>query len=195
MIVFPNADKDNRTSKRVLLCAKPNSGKTVTLLNMIVQQHLNGDPFEKIYLYHLDNSTTEYDMVSHEKCIDIPCIEEFDRDIKNLLIIEDINIKHLKRKELDAIIKLFKYTSHLNTSIYITTQNPFSICPDIRRLCDEIILWNYNNDSNVLRTIEAQMGLQKNKLSDMFKYICPGQYDSIRITRDGKMFKNIVEEI
>ena len=64
---------------RLILCANPNTGKTMVILNLLLHKK---PPFDKIYLIHNDPTTKEYDMIDCEILEEIPPIEEIDKTIK-----------------------------------------------------------------------------------------------------------------
>ena len=50
-------------------------------------------PFEKIFILHNDNSTKEYQNIDAEYLEELPDTEEINLDVKQLIIIKDIDIK------------------------------------------------------------------------------------------------------
>ena len=82
---------------RAIFIAKPNSGKTLCILNMILH---NG--FKNIIIVHNDITTQEYNLVDAIIVDEIPDIydeEYFDKTIKTLLFIEDLNYKNMSKEQ------------------------------------------------------------------------------------------------
>lgn len=144
IIVFKNPEKkDNKiwTEKRfkknpanfpepfrMLMIGMPNSGKTNMVKNVLVNR--GKDYFEKIFLLHPSGKKCEeyakIDLTILEK---VPSGEEFNRKYKNLLIIDDIELKNSisGKQNIAKVNKLFTFAStHKNLSIILTTQDPQS---------------------------------------------------------------------
>ena len=75
---------------RLCCVGPPNVGKTNVIYNIIYHKK---PPFEKIFILHNDNSTKEYQNIDAEYLEELPDIEEIDPDVKQLIIIEDIDVK------------------------------------------------------------------------------------------------------
>jgi len=104
IIIFKNKDKDkykehwypNRNLTnfpkpfRMLILAPPSRGKTNTIKNIL----LHAKPeFDNIYLMHCDlHGTKEYEEIDFIPLEEVPEIEEFDRQFRNLLILDDFSI-------------------------------------------------------------------------------------------------------
>lgn len=150
---------------RAIISARPNSGKTSVIKNIIVR----ADPeFDSITVCHCDPDTLEYNDIGAEITTTIPDLESFDRDIKNLLIIDDISFKNLNKEEHENLDRLFGYTStHRNLSIMLTSQT-FHVIPINIRLCANMfILWK-SNDMRQMTEIANKIGMDQKKLMSIF---------------------------
>jgi len=196
IIVFKNKDKDKYTEKwhphknlanfirpyRMLILASPSRGKTNVIKNIL----LHAKPeFDNIYLMHCDlHGTKEYEEIDYIPLEEIPEIEEFDRDFRNLLIIDDFSIGLLNKDELHKLQRLFSYVStHRNLSIIITSQDLFSQQHNARfivRYCNIFLLYKIKN-LELLGLISKRLGLKKEDTEAIFKEHITSQYDFLTI--------------
>lgn len=154
---------------RVLLLGGVNSGKTLTVKNILARAH---PPFRKIYLYHCGGEwTTEYDEIDYEciQTIPTPSDTRFDGEEKTLLIVEDKAFDNITREEKKDLSRLFGYMStHRNISIYMTSQNFFDVPAPIRRMANFFILWRVR-DEDLLKTIGRRVGLAGTQMIQLAK--------------------------
>ena len=105
LIVIPNEDKTFHEKVdesnlcnfphpfRMILCGPPNTGKTNTIYNI----SLNKKPcFDRIIVYHNDPTSKEYQNIDCDYVEELPIIDDIDENIKNLIIIEDIDYKNIE---------------------------------------------------------------------------------------------------
>ena len=140
---------------RMCLCGPPNVGKTNFVYNVLY----NKTPgFDRIIIYHNDPSTEEYQNVQADYVEELPQIEEIDPEIRNLLIIEDIDCKNMKngRQQRSLLDRYFgSFSTHHNISIILTAQDPFQIPPNIRRMSSHVVLWK-NHDLNSMAILSSR---------------------------------------
>lgn len=179
ILPFPNADKEFHEKWtahrdwaniihpfRAILAGSPNCGKGCLALNMVLRAN---PEFEKIYLLHPDiHNTKEWDIIEHEKLQELPQIDEVDPDIKNLLIIDDVDIKSLNPAQKSLMDRFFGYVStHKNLSIILTCQDIFSVQPNVRRLANVYVLWKLH-DLSQAGMLSRRIGLSKEDLREIF---------------------------
>lgn len=190
---------------RALVSGPPNSGKTTSILNILI----GAQPiFDNIFIIHpeiFDPNIQEADEVKNEKILvedckigeykgvkftaglkyfPSPTYFDFIKDKKNLLIIDDVELRnYVKGKPYRAsrINKLFSYTStHRSLSIIITAQDIYSqLLPAIYRLCNVFVLYKFK-DANQVGLIARNIGIKQDKLKQLFK-LCRTNHDSITI--------------
>ena len=151
IVVFKNEDKTFHEKpsddiacttypSREIFIAKPNSGKTLCILNMILH-----DDFKNIIIVHNAITTNEYNLVDATIVDEIPDIydeEYFDKIIKTLLIIEDLNYKNMSKEQKHRWNRMYgTWSTHNNISVWNTFQTPFSSPPEIRQMCSFNVLW------------------------------------------------------
>lgn len=189
IIIFHNSDKEFHekphetnlgclTHPFTLICpGSMNSGKTNAILNILYQRAESGRSFDKIYLWHFDDESTEYDVLEHEKIDSIPDLCNINRNIKNLLIIEDLDIKSLSSYDISKIDRCMGYIStHRNLSVIITTQQGFAIPVRLRRLNTHLMMWN-KSDPAYLAKVEAQLNCKKGDLKKILTEYCKTNHD------------------
>ena len=179
---------------RIILCGNPNSGKSLAILNMLLHKK---PPFQKIYLIHNDPSTLEYNSVDCEVMEELPEIDEIDTDLRNLIIIEDIEYRTLSKDQKRLLDRYFGcYSTHCNISIWITAQDGISIPPTIRRMASHVFLWR-SNDLNHLTILSSRFGLNQKDLKYIFDNLLTDPHDSLLIdsTRPSCRFRMNIFEI
>ena len=208
LVVIPNDDKHWHEKPdptnlanmphpfRMILCGSPNCGKTNTIYNILINKK---PAFERIIIFHNDPSTQEYQNVDAEYVEELPPIEEIDPEVKNLIIVEDVDYKNMARDQRSLLDRYFGvFSTHHNISIMITAQDPFSVTASIRRMCSHVLLWK-NNDINSMTIIASRFGLKGRDLKYIFDHICTDKHDSLLIDtmRDGvnRLRKNLYEPI
>ena len=109
---------------RGILIAQPNSGKTTMILNLI-----NANNFKRIIIVHNDVTTEEYADIDADILDEIPPIdsEYFDKKVKTLLILEDLNFKNMNKEQKHLLNRMYgTYSTHNNISVWSTQQTPFA---------------------------------------------------------------------
>ena len=180
---------------RLCCVGPPNVGKTNVIYNIIYHKK---PPFEKIFILHNDPSTKEYQHIDAEYLEELPDIEEIDPDVKQLIIIEDIDVKNIPRQQRSLLDRYFGcFSTHHNISIILTSQDPFSVPAPIRRMCSHVIMWK-NHDINSMQVLASRFNLRAKDLKYIFDHICKDRHDSLLIdtTRpDMRLRRNIFEKI
>lgn len=168
---------------RMINASKPNGGKTNLGKNIILRVAQGKTPFEQIVVVHCDPETTkEYDDLD-DVCLlgTIPAVEEFDGELKTLIILEDLNYIDMGKVEQGRMERLFGYAStHKNISVLLTAQDPFRIMATARRCANFFNVWN-NHDSTMIKTLALKTGVHKEKLQDAFHRLCPKVHDFLSI--------------
>ena len=77
----------------------------------------------------ITNDAVEYDDLDDVVLLaNIPAVQEFDGELKTLIILEDLNYIDMNQVEKGRMERLFGYAStHKNISVALTAQDPFRI--------------------------------------------------------------------
>ena len=160
---------------RGVLLGPPNCGKTTTVKNILMRQ---APPFKRLYITHCDGEyTQEYDDVNGVLLKTIPYPEQWPGKDKTLVVVDDMELKTLKKEQRMALDRLFGYVStHKNISVLLCSQDPFNVPPIVRRCSNLWVLWP-GRDVDAVQTCARKCG---ENLQEKFK-LCHSPKDSIWI--------------
>lgn len=165
---------------RCCLLGPPNVGKTTVVKNLLLRAH---PPFEEVIIIHCDpDYTEEYDDIDNCTMLDkIPAPDEWQGEVKTLVILEDLEFKFLDRTSKRNLDRLFGFVStHKNISCYICAQDPFNVPPIVRRCCNLWILWKVQ-DIDELSTCARRTGMKSLVFRQIFQNIMTNPKDSLWI--------------
>lgn len=163
---------------RYVIFGTPNSGKTLTIKNILLRAE---PPYERIMVLHADPEAKEYEDIEAEVVQEIPHFSDWDGLQKTAFIIDDSEISNLSKEQKINLDRLCGYCStHKNISVFISTQDLFSI-PIIARKCSNVIFAWRVLDLDQLNTIGRRCGLKKGELLFLFDKLGARQHDSICI--------------
>lgn len=152
---------------RGIFMGVPGCGKTTMILNILAR--MKPHP-KRVTIIHPDENSKDYDLVDCEKFTEIPDLEYFSEcpGDKQVVVIDDIELKTIGRSELSKLGRLFGYIStHKNVTCLLTSQDPFSIPAQVRRNCNVFVLWK-SRDLNALSMLSNRIGLSADELKDLF---------------------------
>jgi hypothetical protein len=166
---------------RALFLGAPNSGKSNMIKNLIIHQKPR---FTDIYVIHQDSDgTTEWNDLDYTGLLnDVPDVEFFNEiteepDKKILIIIDDLELANAPKQRIHNLSVLMRYiSSHKNISVCLTSQNFFSVKPDVRKNANLFFVWK-PVARNEISLIENRVGLKKGLLSEMLAEFRKSQYD------------------
>ena len=169
---------------RILAVGPPGCGKSWVLGQILVRSN---PPYEELFVVHPDPEyTKEWNNLGAKMLGEIPSPEDWEGEVKTLVVIDDLEIKQLSKDQSRALDRLFGYVStHKNITVYLTTQNFANIPAAVRRMSNFWIIWKIN-DTDAMRICSKKAGLKKNDLEDIFEEHCPEFHDSIWIDRTKK---------
>lgn len=180
---YPNQKKINIDIPfRMLLIGCAGAGKNNTLMNLI--NHMNC--FNKFYIFakntdqplynflvdklkkvaeKMDIDEDEIFMIS-DNLDDIPELEEFNREINNLVIIDDFVSE--KVSNLKTIEDLFSRSRPFNVSVMFLSQSFFKIPKFIRQNADYIILKRINQKKDLKLIINEYFPDDQEKILQVY---------------------------
>ena len=208
LIPLPNADKgfhesvkklDNNLADfahgnfRLASIGPPNSGKSTLFANLVLHQ---SPPFEKIIVWHCDAETKEWASVCDSVVTECPHIEDFDPNVKNCCIIDDIALKSLGRDERMRLDRLCgSWSTHRSISIMISAQQSNQLPASIRRMMSVFCLWK-SVDLLSLCDLAIKCGVEPTELAALMRLLeKPTDSLCIDLTSKYKYRRNIFELI
>lgn len=160
---------------RGVVLGPPNSGKTTTVKNIMMRQT---EPFKRLYVIHCDpHSTHEYKDVDGIMLTDFPQPRQWTGNDKTLVVIDDVELNTLNKRQRKALDRLFGYVStHRNISVLLCSQDTFNTPAIVRRCSSLWIMWPCK-DVDQMTTIGRRCGVD---LRNLFR-LCTNPRDSIWI--------------
>ena len=195
LLPLSNPDKDfhERWSKgrnmldlphpfRGVLLGPPNCGKSTTVKNILIRAH---PAFEAVTVIHCDPEHTKEYADLGDACVirgDIPGPAEWSADVKQLVIIDDLEVKSLGKEQMRNLDRLFGYVStHKNISVVLCSQDAFNVPPIVRRCSNLWVLWR-GPDLDAMACVARKSGLTAKDLKRIFDSFTSDK-DSVWIDR------------
>jgi hypothetical protein len=211
MVVHENPDKisadkipDRRDAiyplspSRVLIAGAPGCGKGNMALRIIGEHPI---PYDTISVVHLcPEETDEYkilgDNVKMLNEMDLPSPEDFARDKRNLVIIDEVSSIGKPAAWKKRLDRLFNFTStHKNATIFYLVQNAFDAPVGVRRACSAFCLFK-SPDTTMIKTLGRRLGIKD--MHEIFDELNFGKHDSLWIDMSGSgptLRKNLTQVI
>ena len=167
--------------EKIILSGRSGSGKGVAVKNIIGR--LN-PPAERIVVLHGDPQGTQewLDCDAEMRGIDELPDLQWDRKVKNVLIIDEIPIDSLPKAQRSEIERYHNYrASHYGIMIFLLSQSFYSSPTCIRRAADRWIIWP-GVDETFNRDVQAKTG---HNMRDL-KKLCESKYDNITFNFTGR---------
>lgn len=153
---------------RAIIIAPPDSGKTTTVINMMLRANPS---YERLYVIHCDPEyTTEYDRVGGIMLNSIPSPDEWPGDgVKTLVVLEDLEYKSMDKEQKHNLDRLFGYVStHKFTSVILCAQDAFNV-PVCARRCASLFILYKSPDLTAMAKVATKTGMKANDMADLFK--------------------------
>ena len=196
ILVPPNADKEGHHKDalypdllpghpcRICLAGRSGAGKGCVAKTLLAKAN---PAFERIVIYHYDRDTKEWDDCDYSDMItelpDNPA-DFWDRDVKNLLVIDEVPFEGLLKAEKSKLDRMFNYVaSHYSVSVYLLQQNFCSIPVPVRRSCEYWVLWG-SVDAVSIRDVSMKTGHDFAELL----LLTASKYDSIMFDFTGSKY-------
>ena len=164
---------------RAVCLGKPNSGKSLVVKNLMLRAD---PPFEEIFVVHADaDNTLEYDDVSAQMLSEIPNPEDWEGEVKTLVVLDDLELQQASKDQKRNLDRLFGYCStHKNISVILCSQDPFAVPTIVRRCSNLWVLWKME-DNDSMGTVARKTGMKSSDFKSIFKQLMPKVTDSLWI--------------
>jgi hypothetical protein len=199
IVIVPNIDKDgawveswkvpkNRSPGhlphpfRLVALGGVGRGKTNSCKNIILQHQMNSKKFKKVFIVTCDCESREWNDVEPEWVRDtLPDPAMFTGNEKQILVIDDFEFTSNKKEQQKRLSTIMRFcSSHRNLSVIISYQSFFHV-PSVARKCANTFLIYKPTPNNEISTIANRVGIDKDRLHDLFENKCSGVYDSIMV--------------
>ena len=192
ILALPNADKafhEKWTKHRNILniphpfrcvaLGPPNCGKSTIVKNLLLRAK---PPFEEVKVIHCDpDFTQEYDDVGAEMLSEIPAPEEWEGEVKTLVILDDLEFKGMNKQQKRNLDRLFGFVStHKNISCILCSQDTFNVPPCVRRCSNLWILWRCP-DLDAMSTCARKSGMSAKSFNTVFDQLDLNGHNSLWI--------------
>lgn len=200
IIIIPNPDKDDSHETwypgrnfadiphpvRWVFSAKPHSGKSNLILNIIMRVSEGKAPYERIVLCHGSGThTQEYNSLALHDVFDTLPPANYFMDLqkkenkKSLVIIDDLELGDLKKRQLADLSSLFRFVStHHNWSIFIAYQSFFDISTIVRKCSSVFTIWAPRSKNEIAMTAN-RLQVDQTDLEEIFDTVFKTRYDSV----------------
>lgn len=164
---------------RIVLLGPPNVGKTTTVKHILLRAD---PPFEEVFIIHSLADTQEYDDLDNCTVLEnIPAPDEWQGDVKTLVILDDLEFKYLSREQKRNLDRLFGTVStHKNISVALCSQDPFNVPAICRRCANMWVLWKMT-DLNALSMCARRTGMTTKAFNQIFEKLMTEPKDSLWI--------------
>jgi hypothetical protein len=142
-------------SCQIYISAKVSSGKGILIQN-IIMSHKN-PPFACVKVVHpCASQTTEWNDICEEDDIldEIPPLNTWDPLVKNLLILDDCNVRGFTKEQHYILDRTMGFSSsHNNLTVIITSQSFCNLPVVYRNMCNVFIVNARTNNIDTLNTM------------------------------------------
>ncbi len=165
---------------RCCIIGPPNSGKSTISKN--IWARCKNPQFADVYIIHCDESTMEYNDLGEIHIlteIPPPSFWAERRDIKKLVICDDIDFKNMNKEQRHCMDRLLGYCStHCNVSVIMCMQDPYALIPSARRMTSFWIIYK-NNDMDAMKILARKIGIKSEDLVKIFDNFFKSKHDAL----------------
>lgn len=166
---------------RAVLLGPPGVGKTMIVKNLIMRAD---PPFKRVYVIHCDpGGTLEYGDLGPccHMLEEIPNPEDWKNDCKQLVVLDDKELKTLKNDQKRNLDRLFGFVStHKNISVVCCSQDAFNVPPIVRRCSSLFVLWK-GPDLDAMAAVSRKTGMPHDKFKRLMQTCMTEPRDSLWI--------------
>ena len=162
---------------RGVFLGPPNCGKGTIVKNLILRAK---PEFEEIYVIHCDPEyTKEWEDIGAEMLDEIPAPNEWEGQVKTLVILDDLEYKGMNKIQKRNLDRLWGFCStHKHISCALLSQDTFNVPPIIRRCSNVWVLWRCP-DLDAMSACARKTGMNKNNFNSIFNELMMNEHDSL----------------
>ena len=169
---------------RGCLLGPPNCGKGTIVKNIILRAK---PAYEEIICVHCDpDYTAEWCDVEATMLSEIPAPDEWEGEVKTLVILDDIDCSALSKSQKSNLDRLYGFCStHKNLSVCICLQDPFSVPVSVRRCTNLWVMWRCP-DLDAMATVSRKTGMKSQNFNAIFNQLMCDTHDSLWLDQTHK---------
>jgi hypothetical protein len=162
---------------RAVFLGPPNCGKGTVVKNLLLRAK---PPFEEVVCIHCDPEfTQEWDDIGAEMLDEIPAPEDWEGQVKTLVILDDLEFKGMSKEQRRRLDRLYGFVStHKNISVALCSQDTFNVPPIVRRCSNLWVLWRCP-DLDAMATCARKTGMKANNFNAIFNQLMMNGHDSL----------------
>ena len=162
---------------RAVFLGPPNCGKGTVVKNLLLRAN---PPFEEVVCIHCDPEfTQECDDIGAEMLDEIPAPEDWEGQVKTLVILDDLEFKGMSKEQRRRLDRLYGFVStHKNISVALCSQDTFNVPPIVRRCSNLWVLWRCP-DLDAMATCARKTGMKANNFNAIFNQLMMNGHDSL----------------
>jgi len=167
---------------RCCVIGRVNSGKSLIAKHILMAHQAHKPQFKEVYVVHGMSNTEEYDDIEPTEIMtEIPSYEDFEKDVKKMLLIDDYDYTRISGEEKKRLSELFRFgSSHMNMSVILMHQCWFRV-PKVAKDCCNVFIIFRPVDKDELHTIARRVGLKKEQIEYIFDTFMPHFRDSLTV--------------
>ena len=169
---------------RAVFLGPPNCGKGTVVKNLLLRAK---PAFEEVVCIHCDPEfTKEWDDIDAEMLDEIPAPEEWEGQVKTLVILDDLEFKGMSKEQRRRLDRLYGFVStHKHISVALCSQDTFNVPPIVRRCSNLWVLWRCP-DLDAMATCARKTGMKANNFNSIFNQLMMNTHDSLWLDMSDK---------
>ena len=162
---------------RAVFLGPPNCGKGTVVKNLLLRAK---PQFEEVVCIHCDPEyTQEWEDIGAEMLDEIPAPEDWEGEVKTLVILDDLEFKGMSKEQRRRLDRLYGFVStHKHISVALCSQDTFNVPPIVRRCSNLWVLWRCP-DLDAMATCARKTGMKANNFNAIFNQLMMNGHDSL----------------
>ena len=169
---------------RGVFLGPPNCGKGCAVKNLLLRAK---PQFEQVFVIHCDpDYTQEWDDIGAETLNQIPAPDEWEGQVKTLVILDDLDYRSMDKTQMRNLCRLYGFCStHKQISVALLQQDAFSLPASVRRCSNLFVFWRCP-DLDAMSCVARKTGMKAKNFNDIFNQLNMNGHDSLWIDMSAK---------